>query len=100
MTHYRTPDLCRWAKPTHKEKWWSGQHKRVVHGIDVVLWLIVIGDGHLVVPIDFVGCRPNPQGPGARCRDKLTWAKVMLDKPRDAWARRGLELLPTIVVLV
>jgi hypothetical protein len=79
-------------------RWWSGQHKRVVSGIDGVLLLIVIGDGQLVVPIDFVVRRPNPQGPGARCRDKLTWAKVMLDETLDALARRGLALPPPIAV--
>ena len=79
-------------------QWWSGQHKRVVHGIDGVLLLLVVGDGHLVVPIDFAVRRPNPKGPGARCRDKLTWAKVMLDETLEALARRGLELPPPIVV--
>jgi hypothetical protein len=44
-------------------RWWGSQHKRVVHGIDGVLWLIIVGDGYLVVPIDFAGRRPNPQGP-------------------------------------
>jgi hypothetical protein len=79
-------------------RWWSGQHKRVVHGIDGVLLLIVIGEGQLVVPIDFAVRRPNPKGPGARCRDKLTWAKVMLEETLGALARRGLELPPPLVV--
>lgn len=79
-------------------RWWSGQHKRVVHGIDGVLLVIVMGEGHLVVPIDFAVRRPNPKGPGARCRDKLTWAKVMLDETLEALARRGLELPPPLVV--
>lgn len=79
-------------------RWWSGQHKRVVNGIDGVLLLIVLGDGQLVVPIDFVVRRPNPKGPGARCRDKLTWAQVMLDETYSALARRGLDLPPPIVV--
>ena len=48
--------------------WWSGQHKRVVDGIDGVLLLVVIGDGKLIVPVDFAVRRPNPTGPGRRCR--------------------------------
>jgi hypothetical protein len=79
-------------------RWWSGQHKRVVSGIDGVLLLIVIGDGQLVVPIDFVVRRPNPKGPGARCRDKLTWARGMLDETLGALARRGLVLPPPLAV--
>ncbi len=79
-------------------RWWSGQHKRVVNGIDGVLLLIVVGDGQLVVPVDFVVRRPNPKGPGAPCRDKLNWSKVMLDETLSALARRGLELPPPIVV--
>lgn len=79
-------------------RWWSGQHKRVVNGIDGVLLVIVIGEGQLVVPIDFAVRRPNPKGPGARCRDKLTWSQVMLDETYSALARRGLDLPPPIVV--
>src|SRR5262245_13417413 len=51
--------------------WWSGQHHRVLAGIDGLLLVVVIGDGRLVVPVDFAIRRPNPTGPGAPCRDKL-----------------------------
>jgi DDE superfamily endonuclease len=78
--------------------WWSGQHKRVVSGIDGVLLLVVIGDGKLVVPVDFAVRRPNPKGPGRRCRTKLTWAQVMLDETLTALRRRGLELPAPLVV--
>jgi len=73
-------------------KWWSGQHKRVVDGIDGVLLLVVIGDGKLIVPVDFEVRRPNPKGPGRRCRTKLQWAQVMLDETLAAFSRRGLDL--------
>src|SRR6266581_2810567 len=33
--------------------WYSGQFKRTVPGIDGVLLLVVIGDGKLIIPIDF-----------------------------------------------
>ena len=59
--------------------WWSGQEKRVRLGIDGVLLLVVIGDGKLVVLIDFVIRRPDPKGPGRPCYSKLTWTQVMLD---------------------
>lgn len=72
-------------------RWWSGQHKRVVSGIDGLLLLVVVGDGRLVVPVDFAIRRPDPVGPGAPCRDKLTWARVMLDERLAACGRRGLE---------
>jgi hypothetical protein len=72
--------------------WYSGQHKRVVSGIDGVLLIVVIGDGQLVVPVDFAVRRPDPKGPGARCRHKLEWAQVMLDQSLDTLARRGLQL--------
>src|SRR5688572_16955875 len=52
--------------------WYSGQFKRTVPGIDGVLLLVVIGDGKLIIPLDFAIRRPNPQGPGRRCHDKLT----------------------------
>ena len=78
--------------------WWSGQHKRVVDGIDGVLLLVVIGDGKLVVPVDFAVRRPNPPGPGRRCRTKLGWAQVMLDESLAALHRHGLHLPAPLVV--
>jgi hypothetical protein len=72
--------------------WYSGQHKRVVSGIDGVLMMVVIGDDKLIVPVDFAVRRPDPKGPGARCRKKLEWAQVMLDQSLAALARRGLHL--------
>ena len=44
--------------------WWSGQEKRVRPGIDGVLLVVVIGEGKLVVPVDFAIRRPDPKGPG------------------------------------
>ncbi len=78
--------------------WWSGQYKRVVTGIDGVLLLVVIGDGKLVIPVDFAVRRPNPKGPGRRCRTKLGWVQVLLDESLAALRRRGLELPAPMVV--
>lgn len=74
--------------------WYRGQHQRVVPGIDGVLLVVVIGDGQLVVPVDFAVRRPDPTGPGARCRSKLAWAQVMLDHNLAALARRGSDTCP------
>ena len=73
-------------------RWWSGQHKRVLPGIDGLLLLVVVGEGRLIVPVDFAMRRPDPVGPGAPCRDTLTWARVMRDERLAAFGRRGLEL--------
>ena len=78
--------------------WWSGQHKRVLSGIDGLLLLVVIGDGRLIIPVDFAIRRPDPVGPGAPCRDKLSWARVMLDACVAAFERRGVALPGPIVV--
>src|SRR5262249_58264162 len=56
---------------------WSGQEQRVRLGIDGLL-LIVIGDGTLVVPVDFTVRRPDPQGLGRPCRDKPTCLRVVV----------------------
>jgi hypothetical protein len=79
-------------------RWWSGQQKRVLSGIDGLLLLVVIGDGRLVVPVDFAIRRPDPTGPGGPCRDKLTWARLMLDERLAAFRRRGMDLPPPMVV--
>src|SRR2546422_9292902 len=78
--------------------WWSGQEHRVLSGIDGVLLVVVIGDGKLVVPVDFVIRRPDPTGPGAPCRDKLHWVQTMLDGRVAAFRRRGVALPPPLVV--
>jgi hypothetical protein len=78
--------------------WWSGQEHRVLSGIDGVLLVVVIGEGKLVVPVDFAIRRPDPTGLGGPCRDKLRWVQVMLDGRVAALRRRGLELPPPMVV--
>jgi hypothetical protein len=78
--------------------WWSGQEHRVLSGIDGVLLVVVIGEGKLVVPVDFAIRRPDPTGPGAPCRDKLHWVQIMLDERVAAFRRRGVNLPPPIVV--
>jgi len=78
--------------------WWSGQEKRVRPGIDGVLLVVVIGDGKFVVPVDFAIRRPDPTGPGAPCRDTLSWVEVMRDERLAALGRRGLELPAPMVV--
>jgi hypothetical protein len=78
--------------------WWSGQEKRVLSGIDGVLLVVVIGDGKLVVPVDFAIRRPDPTGPGAPCRDKLCWLQSMLDGRVAAFRRRGVALPPPVIV--
>jgi hypothetical protein len=78
--------------------WWSGQEHRVLSGIDGVLLIVVIGDGKLVVPVDFAIRRPDPTGPGGPCRDKLHWVQSMLDGRVAAFRRRGVALPPPLVV--
>jgi DDE superfamily endonuclease len=78
--------------------WWSGQEHRVLSGIDGVLLVVVIGDGKLVVPVDFAIRRPDPTGPGAPCRDKLHWIQSMLEGRVAAFRRRGVALPPPLVV--
>jgi hypothetical protein len=78
--------------------WWSGQEHRVLSGIDGVLLVVVIGEGKLVVPVDFAIRRPDPTGPGAPCRDKLHWVRGMLDGRMAAFRRRGVALPPPLVV--
>ena len=78
--------------------WWSGQEHRVLSGMDGVLLVVVIGEGKLVVPVDFAIRRPDPQGPGRPCHDKLHWLQVMLDGRVAAFRRRGAVLAPPIVV--
>jgi hypothetical protein len=78
--------------------WWSGQEHRVLSGIDGMLLVVVVGEGKLVVPVDFAIRRPDPTGPGAPCRDKLHWLQSMLDGRVAAFHRRGVHLPPPIVV--
>jgi hypothetical protein len=78
--------------------WWSGQEHRVLSGLDGMLLVAVIGEGKLVVPVDFAIRRPDPTGPGKPCRDKLRWVQVVLDGRVAAFRRRGVVLPPPILV--
>jgi hypothetical protein len=78
-------------------RWWSGQQHRVLSGIDGLFLVVVIGDGKLVVPVDLAVRRPNPVGAGAPCRDKLSWARTMIDERLAALRHRGLALPPPII---
>jgi hypothetical protein len=78
-------------------RWWSGQQHRVLSGIDGLLVVVVIGDGKLVVPVDFAIRRPDPVGTGAPCRDNLRWTRTMMDERLAAFRRRGLKLPPPII---
>jgi len=78
--------------------WYSGQFKRPVFGIDGVLLLVVIGDGKLIIPVDFAIRRPNPKGPGRKCQDKLHLTQQMLDERLAAFANRGVTLPKPMVV--
>jgi hypothetical protein len=58
--------------------WWSGQEKRVLSGIDGMLLVVVIGDGKVVVPVDFAIRRPTPRAlegrAGTNCAGyRLCW---------------------------
>jgi hypothetical protein len=44
-------------------------------GLMGVLLVVVIGEGKLVVPVDFVIRRPDPTGAGGPCRKKLHWCR-------------------------
>jgi hypothetical protein len=77
---------------------WSGQEHRVRLGIDGLLLIVVIGEGKLVVPVDFEVRRPDPIGPGGPCRDNLTWLQVMLDRSWAALHRRCRRLPPPLVM--
>jgi hypothetical protein len=69
---------------------WSGQFKHPVWGSDGVLLLVVIGDGKLIIPVDFAIRRPHPKGPGRRCQDQLNLTQNMLDERLAALANRGV----------
>ena len=77
--------------------WWSGPQHRVLSGIDGLLLVVIIGDGKLVVPVDCAIRRPDPIGVGAPCRDKLPWARMMIDDRLAALRHRGRELPPPLM---
>ena len=62
--------------------WWSGQEHRVLSGIDGVLLVVVIGEGKLVVPVDFAIRRPNPQALERRAAINCTGSRTC---SMDAW---------------
>jgi hypothetical protein len=78
--------------------WYRGQAHRVRLSIDGLLLVGVISEGKLVILEDFTGRRPDPEGPGRPCRDKLTWLQVRLERTWTALQRLGLALSAPLVV--
>jgi hypothetical protein len=78
--------------------WYSGQEHRVRRGIEGLRLRVVIGEGKLVMPVDFTVRRPDPMGPGRPCRDQLTWLQVMRDRTWTALPRLGLVWPAPLVV--
>jgi hypothetical protein len=78
--------------------WSSGQEHRGRLGIDGLRLLVVLGEGTLVMPVDFTVRRPDPMGPGRPCRDTLTWLQVMRDRTWTALPRLGLVWPAPLVV--
>jgi hypothetical protein len=60
--------------------------------------VVVIGEGKLVIPVDFTVRRPDPVGPGAPCRDQRSWWQVMVDRTWAALPRRHLRLPAPLLV--
>ena len=52
-----------------------GQEHRVLSGIDGVLLVVVIGDGKLVVPVDFAIRRPDLRALGRRVATNCTGSR-------------------------
>jgi hypothetical protein len=57
---------------------YSGQTDSVVLGVDVLLLVAVVGEGKLIVPMDFAIRRPDPDGPGRPCHDKMRWTEILV----------------------
>ncbi len=79
-------------------KGWSGQEQRVWLGIDGRLLVVVIGEGTVVVPVDFPVRLPDPVGSGRSRRDKLTWLRVMVERTWVAVQGRCRRLPPPLIV--
>jgi hypothetical protein len=78
--------------------WWSGQAHRGRQGIDGVLLGLGLGNGKLVIPVDFTIRRPDPVGPGRPCHDKLTWRQIMVARTWVTLQRRRLSRPAPLIV--
>ena len=49
---------------------WSGKLKRKASSIQLVVLYAVIGEGKLLIPLDMRIRRPDPDGPGRKCKEQ------------------------------
>lgn len=49
---------------------WSGKLKRKASSIQLVVLYAVIGEGKLLIPLDIRIRRPDPEGPGRKCKEQ------------------------------
>lgn len=71
---------------------WSGQIHAPRLGIDGLLLVVVIGEGKLIIPVDFEIRRPDPPAPGFPCYTKIQWLEVMFERVVKELEGRGLKL--------
>lgn len=79
-------------------KFWSGQEKHPTLGIDGLALLVVVGDGKMIIPMDFMIRRPDPRGQGHPCYNKFDLLRIMIARTWPELQARGLHLTSSLMV--
>ena len=63
---------------------WSGKLKKEASSIQLVVLYAVIGEGNLLIPLDMRIRRPDPEGPGRKCKEQ---PQLVIEMIRDLKTR-------------
>ena len=63
---------------------WSGRLKKEASSIQLIVLYGVIGEGKLLIPLDMRIRRPDPEGPGRKCKEQ---PQLVIEMVRDLKTR-------------
>jgi hypothetical protein len=70
---------------------WSGNLKKRSSSIQLVVLYAVIGEGKLLIPLDMRIRKPDPQGPGRKCKEQPELVLEMVRNFRTRCFSKGID---------
>jgi hypothetical protein len=78
---------------------WSGKLKREASSIQLIVLYAVIGEGKLLIPLDMRIRRPDPEGPGRKCKEQPQLVIEMIRGLKIRCSTKGLATKGWFIVM-
>jgi len=78
---------------------WSGKLKREASSIQLVVLYAVVGEGKLLIPLDMRIRRPDPAGPGRKCKEQPQLVLEMVRGLKTSCMAKGIDSKGWFIVM-